>query len=372
MVKKAFIHEWFTVPAGSELCVESFTNIWNDFDFFALVDFMSNEDRAKYIKGKPVTTSFIQNLPLAEKHFRNYLPLFPIAVEQFDLSGYQLIFSNSHAVAKGVLTRHNQLHVCYCHSPIRYAWDLYHQYLREGKLERGVKSAIARYMLHRMRNWDFITAGRVDYYMANSAYTAARIKKIYGREAAVIYPPVDVHKFSADTAKEEYYLTASRLVPYKRIDLIVEAFAKMPDKKLLVIGQGPEMHKVKAKATRNIEVLGYQPDSVLHEHMKKAKAFLFAAEEDFGIIVVEALACGTPVIAFNRGGTAETVTDGVTGIHFTEQTAAAIMDAVRTFEKQQHGFNPAAIRLAAERFSRPRFEQEVATFVNNKIEAFFG
>ncbi|ADV46668.1 glycosyltransferase family 4 protein [Nitratifractor salsuginis] len=366
-MKKALVHDWFSVYAGAEKCVESFTNIWNDFEVYSLIDFLTDGDRDIILNGKKAKTSFIQNLPKAKDKYRNYLPLFPLAIEQFDLSKYDLILSSSHAVAKGVLTNSNQLHISYVHTPIRYAWDLYHQYLRESGLDRGLKGKLAKYFLHKIRLWDISTVNRVDYYIANSHYIARRIKKIYGKESTVIYPPVDVDRFELQESKEDFYLTASRMVPYKKIDLIVEAFSKT-DKKLIVIGTGPDMEKIKSFAGENIEFLGFASDNVLLEHMQKAKAFVFAAEEDFGIVPVEAQACGTPVICLGKGGTKETVIDGETGVHFKEQTVEDLLKAIERFESLK--FDPVRIREHALKFSKVRFEKEIENFVNAKYDEF--
>ncbi|MEA0135070.1 glycosyltransferase, partial [Escherichia coli] len=273
---------------------------------YSVIDFLSDESRSRFMN-KRAKTTFIQKLPKAKSNYQRYLPFMPLAIEQLDVSKHEIILSSSHAVAKGVLTGPDQLHISYVHSPIRYAWDLQHQYLREVGLDKGIKSYIARMLLHKIRLWDCRTANGVDHFIANSQFIARRIKKVYGRDADVIYPPVDVNRFELNFNKEDYFFTASRLVPYKRIDLIVEAFSEMPNRKLVVIGDGPEMQKIKSKAKTNIEILGYQPDSVMQEYMRNAKAFVFAAEEDFGIIPVEAQACGTPVIAFGKGGALETI-----------------------------------------------------------------
>jgi glycosyltransferase involved in cell wall biosynthesis len=357
------------VYAGAEKCVESFTNIWDDFEVYSLIDFLSENDRKIILKSKKANTSFVQNLPKAKDKYRNYLPLFPLAIEQFDLSEYDVIISSSHAVAKGVLTHSNQLHISYVHTPIRYAWDLYHQYLRESGLDKGLKGKLAKYFLHKIRLWDMSTINRVDHYIANSHYIARRIKKIYGKESTVIYPPVDVNKFELCEKKEDFYMTASRMVPYKKIDMIVEAFSKT-DKKLIVIGTGPDMEKIKAKAGKNIELMGYQSDEVMIDMMQRAKAFIFAAEEDFGITPVEAQACGTPVICLGRGGTKETVIDMVTGVHFMEQSIDALLEAVDKFEKNIDRFVPSNIRQNALRFSKERFEKEIKEFVEEKYEIF--
>lgn len=369
-MKKAFVHDWFRDFGGAEKCVESFTNVWDDLDIYSLIDFLGDNERRIILKGKKAKTSFIQKMPFAERKYRNYLPLFPFAIEQFDLSGYDLILSSSHAVAKGVLTHSNQLHISYVHTPIRYAWDLYYQYLNESGLDKGLKGLIARYFLHKIRIWDQITVNRVDYYIANSNYIAKRIRKIYGKDSTVIYPPVDVDKFTFCDKKEDFYLTASRVVPYKKIDLIVETFSKT-DKKLVVVGTGPDMNKIKALASKNIEILGYQSDDVLIDLMQRAKAFVFAAEEDFGITPVEAQACGTPVICLGKGGTRETVIDGMTGVYFDEQNAEELLKAVDKFEKMSDKIKLQDVRENALRFSRSRFESEIKTFVEEKVGEFF-
>ena len=368
-MKKALIHDWFSTYAGAEKCVESFTNVWDDFEIYGLIDFLSEYDRDKILKDKHAHTSFIQKLPFAKDKYRNYLPLFPLAIEQFDLSGYDVVLSSSHAVAKGALTHSNQLHIAYVHTPIRYAWDLYHQYLRESGLDRGLKGVLAKYFLHKIRLWDASTANRVDHYVANSCYIARRIKKTYGKPSDVIYPPVDVNKFTLREAKEEFYLTASRMVPYKKIDLIVEAFSQT-DKKLLVIGDGPDMAKIKSKAGKNVELLGFADDETMADLMGRAKAFIFAAEEDFGITPVEAQACGTPVICFGRGGARETVLDGESGLYFMEQNTKELLAAVAKFEQNCDKFEPVKIRENSLKFSRARFEAEIKSYVEKKYEEF--
>jgi glycosyltransferase involved in cell wall biosynthesis len=367
-LKVAIVHEWFVDYSGSERIVEQMLNIFPQADLYAQVEFLP-EDLRWFIKHKKVTTSFIQKLPKAKTKYRTYLPLMPLAVEQFDLSGYDLVLSNNHAVSKGAITGPDQLHICVCCSPIRYAWDLTHQYLKESHLTHGLKSWLARYILHRIRVWDVRTANGVDEFVAISHHIARRIRKVYGRTATVIYPPVKVRDFNLHCAKDDFYLTASRMVPYKRIDLIVEAFAAMPDKKLVVIGDGPDFRKVQAKAGPNITLLGYQPFPVLKDHLQRARAFVFAAEEDFGILPVEAQACGTPVIAYGKGGALETVVDGVTGIFFDEQTTQSLTAAVHRFEQQRHQFAPTTIRNNALRFSVENFLEKFRTFVEQAATA---
>ncbi len=362
----AIAHEWFVTYAGSERVVEQILNIFPHADLFAVVDFLDDSQRG-FIQNKKVTTTFIQNLPFAKTKFRQYLPLMPLAIEQLDLSAYDLIISSSHAVAKGVLTAPHQLHISYVHSPIRYAWDLQHQYLKESNLERGIKSWIARWILHQIRIWDTRTANGVDLFIANSKFIARRIQKVYRRSAEVIYPPVDLQNYTLCEQKQDFYLTASRLVPYKRIDLIVEAFSQMRDRKLVVIGDGEQMAKIRAKASSNIKFLGHLEPDLLRGYMQNAKAFVFASEEDFGITPVEAQACGTPVIAYGRGGVCESVRgldcDRPTGVFFAEQTAVSICEAVIEFEENCDRILPMACRENAMRFSTERFQTEFLEFV---------
>lgn len=370
-MKIAIVHEWLDSYAGSEKVLEQMLKVYPEADLYAVVDFLP-KDKRNFIQNKNVTTTFIQNLPKAKSKFRKYLPFMPLAIEQLDLSKYDVVISNSHCVAKGIITGPDQLHISYVHSPIRYAWDLQNQYLEEANLKHGLKGWIAKIILHYMRLWDYRTSNNVDYFLCNSKYIAKRIQKCYRREARVIYPPVAVDDFNMYTKKEDYYLTASRMVPYKKIDLIVEAFSKMPDKKLVVIGEGQQFEKVKAKAKNNIVLLGYQPFEVLKEKMQKAKAFVFAAEEDFGIVPVEAQACGTPVIAYGKGGALETVVnydkEKPTGLFFKEQTVDSIVRAVNKFEKNQNLFFPENCRRNAEKFNEERFKKEFKTFVEEKIK----
>ncbi|OJH82715.1 glycosyltransferase [Serratia marcescens] len=338
-----------------------------------MVDFLSDAARQQ-IHNKHATTTFIQNLPKAKTSYQKYLPLMPLAIEQLDVSSHDVVLSSSHAVAKGVLTGPDQLHISYVHSPIRYAWDLQHQYLREANLMKGMKGRLAKWLLHKIRMWDYRTANGVDHFIANSQFIARRIKKVYGREADVIYPPVDVDRFLLNENKDDFYFTASRMVPYKRMDLIVEAFSAMPDKKLIVIGDGSEMAKIKAKAGKNVEILGYQSNEVLQDHMSRAKAFVFAAEEDFGITPVEAQACGTPVITFGKGGALETVrpfgVSNPTGLFFSEQTVPSLVAAVEQFEKIQDQISPVDCRTQACKFSAERFRSELTEYINAKWHEF--
>ena len=366
-MRTALVHDWFCVPGGAESVVERILGILPDSTLYALFNF---SDRCEFIKGRTVHTSFLQRLPFARKYYRQLLPLMPLAIEQFDLSAYDLIISSSHAVAKGVLTGPDQLHISYVYTPMRYAWDLTTEYLREAGMIWGLRSCMARLILHYVRLWDQAAAQRADVLIADSHFVARRIQLYYRRHANVIYPPVDTDRFALETDKDDYYLTAGRMVPYKRMDVIVEAFARMPDRRLIVIGDGPEAVKVRSKAAPNITILGPQPMAALCQYMQRARGFVFAAKEDFGITPVEAQACGTPVIAFGKGGALETVIDGQTGVFYAEQSAAAIVDAIARFERVSATFEPYRIREHAQRFGVDRFDSQFSQLVDREWDRF--
>lgn len=370
--KIAIVHDWLVVYAGAEKVLEHLLDLWPDADLFSLVDFLEEGNRG-FLKGRTPKTSFIQKLPMARRKYRQYLPLMPLAIEQFDLSSYDVIISSSHAVAKGVITSPSQTHISYVHSPMRYAWDLQHQYLRESGMTGGFKSFIARALLHYMRMWDLRTVNGVDVMLANSQFIARRIEKVYRHESTVVYPPVDTEAFTLCEQKEDFYVTASRMVPYKMIPTIVEAFKLMPDKQLYVIGTGPDMDKVLAAAGPNVVVLGHQPFDVLRAHLQHAKGFIFAAEEDFGITPVEAQACGTPVIAYGKGGSLETVRglgydDSPTGVFFHEQTPEAIAQAVQVFEEVADTIPARRCREQAQRFCAANFRRSMTDIVRAATE----
>lgn len=372
-MKIAIVHDWLVTYAGAERVLAEIAALYPQADIFAVVDFLAEEDRRLIAGDRRIQTTWVQKIPGARKNYRRYLPLMPLAIGQLDLSGYDLVLSSSHAVAKGVRTRPEQLHICYCHTPMRYAWDLREQYLEETGLSHGIRGWCARTVLERLRKWDLANSGSVNHFVANSGYIAERIRRAYGRESVVVHPPVDVGGFSLQPEKEDFYLTASRLVPYKRMDVIVEAFAALPDRKLVVIGDGPELGKIQRLATANVQLLGWQSSVVLRGAMQRARAFIFAAEEDFGITPVEAQACGTPVIAFGRGGALETVRgledETPTGLFFSSQTPAGVADAVRRFEENQHRFSAQACRENALRFSRERFRAEFAAEVGKILDS---
>ncbi|GIX10485.1 glycosyltransferase [Elioraea sp.] len=360
-MKVAIVHEWLDTYAGSERVLEQMLAVWPEADLYALCDFLPDRDRA-FLGGRIPRTTFIQRLPFARRRFRMYLGLMPLAIETLDLSGYDLVVSSSHAVAKGAITGPGTLHLAYVHSPMRYAWDLQAQYLREAGLERGFKGAYARWLLHRLRLWDHASAARPDAILANSRHIAERIRKAWRREAEVLHPPVDTDSFTPVAAKQDFYLIASRMVPYKRVDLAAASFRRMPDRRLVIVGDGPQMRAVRQAAgdAPNISFRGHVGKAELVALMQSARACLHIAEEDFGIAMVEAQACGTPMLAFGRGGARDIVrtpeeSDAPTGLLFAEQTAEALIEAVERFERDRGAFTPDACRANAERFSAARF-----------------
>lgn len=369
-LKYALVHEWLTPKAtgGSELVVKEILQHL-DADLYALIDFES-ENPASYLYQRKIETTFLQKFPQARNGVQKYLPLLPIAIEQFDLNHYDVILSSSHAVAKGVLTNPHQLHICYCHTPMRYAWDLTFDYLKGDRMGRGIRGAIARYILHRLRTWDVISANRVDYFIANSHHTARRVWRCYRRSAKVIYPPVDINKFGFQPEKEDFYLTISRLVSYKQICLIIKAFNQLK-KPLVIIGEGSQLEETRQLAEPHIKVLGWQPHDVVEQYITKAKAFVYAACEDFGIALVEAQACGTPAIAYGKGGALETVKDirqhpkDGTGLLFDVQQPSALVEAVATFEQYQTKIDPENCRIQAARFSPTVFQQSYLKYIDD-------
>ena len=378
MMRIAIVHDWLYVLGGAEKVLSAILRCYPDADLFCLFDILSDSDRAK--AGLPASqTTFMQRMPSISRRHRMYLPLMPLAIEQLDLSQYDVVISSSYAVAKGVLTGPDQLHLAYVHSPMRYAWDLQHQYLRESGWNKGLKGTAARYMLHKMRLWDTRTASGVNEFIANSNFIARRIRKVYGRGSAVIWPPVEVPEVLPPPLPrigpddDRYYLAASRLVPYKNVHAIVEAFRSMPNRRLVVAGTGPEQDRLKAMGVPNVEFVGFVSDARLRELMRGAEAFIFAAEEDFGILPVEVQGEGTPVLALGRGGVRETiVTHGPdpTGLFFDRPYPAAITATVEAFERQRDSITRSACHANATRFRTSRFEREFTSFVDQRIDEF--
>lgn len=365
-MRVAIVHDWLYVAGGAERVLREILRCYPSAEVFTLFDILDAKDR-EFIGFSKARTSFIQRLPLLHKMHRLYLPLMPLAIEQFDFSDYDLVISSSYAVAKGVITGPDQLHVAYIHSPMRYAWDLQHAYLRELGYQ-GLKSAAARMLLHFMRLWDVRTAHGADVVIANSHFVARRIKKIYGRTAQVIHPPVELAKEPMARKRGNHFLTASRLVPYKNIESIIRAFEELPDLELIVSGDGPEAARLKEIAGPNVVFSGFVSNERLRELMATARAFIFAAEEDFGIVVLEASSEGAPVLALGRGGALETVREGpdhATGMFFGSPDPKEIASCVRSFVEREDSFSPEACRQQAARFSSDRFRAELTALIES-------
>lgn len=366
------VHDWFPGPgiAGGERVVQHMVGSFPNCEIYSLFDFLTDEQRQEIIGDRTINVSRLSHWPGVKKYYRYLLLQCTRAVEEFDVTHHDVVLSSSAALAKGVITAPGQPHLAYIHSPARYAWDLTHEYIAslQGTLG-GLKRHMARQMMHKFRLWDMRTPPSIDLMMANSKFIAQRIRKVYGRDAMVVYPPVDTDAFEmGSAAREDFYLAASRMVPYKRMDMIVEAFTSMHDKRLVVIGDGPDMVRIKALAGPNVEILGYQSFDVLRDNMQRARAFVFAAQEDFGIMPLEAQACGTPVIALGAGGTAETVKPlgqhpTPTGVWFQKQTVPDLQDAVRRLEAGINQIDPAACRANAVFFGVARFREELRNIV---------
>ena len=369
-MKIAIVHDWLVTYGGAERVLAQMLNCFPEADVFAVIDGLKQEERS-FLKDKPVKTTVLQHLPGVFKHYRKLLPLMPWAMGRLNLAGYDLVISSSHAVAKGVRLQAHQLHICLCYSPMRYAWDLQDAYLKEAKLDTGLKGLAARWVLKKIQQWDFQTAQKVHHFIAISHYIAQRIQRNYGRSSVVIYPPVNVSGFSIKTqAAENFYLTASRLVPYKQVALMVATFNSLPQHHFKVIGDGPEFQSIQAMAGPNVDILGHVPTHVLKDHLQRAKAFVFAADEDFGIAPLEAQACGTPVIAFGKGGALETVKADTepTGLFFAEQSVESLKQAILKFETQS--FKPEDCRTNALQFSEAIFREKFTATVMAYVDAF--
>lgn len=358
----ALVHDFFCNLGGSDAVASALHQLFPEAPVFTLVIYDRNR-QAGVVQGMDLRTSFIQRLPLAGRMHQPFLPLFPIAIESFDLTGYELVISSSHSCAKGVITPPDTVHICYCHTPMRYAWDMYPEYTRH---MRWLPRTITAIVMHYVRLWDVSSAERVDYFVANSQFVARRIWKYYRREATVIYPPVDTAYFAPEDRDDDYYLVVSRLTVYKRIDLAVRAFNRLGFP-LRIIGDGPEFEHLRDMAQQNVQLLGYQPRQVVREHMASCRALIFPGVEDFGMVPVEAQATGRPVIAYAAGGALETVVDAVTGLFFEEQSPEVLCEAVERFE--QMVFDKRRIREHALRFGADRFAEQMSSFIADKMGA---
>jgi len=360
-LKVAIIHYWLINMRGGEKVIEALLELFPEADIFTHVYDPSKV--SPRIREHTVYTTFIQKLPFARKHYQKYLPLMPNALEQLDLSAYDLVISSESGPAKGVIVRPDALHVCYVHSPMRYIWDQYHQY----KVGAGGFARLAmRLFAGRLRRWDVTSAARVDHFIANSNAVARRIKKYWRRDAEVIAPPCEVARFRWESERDDFYLYVGELVPYKRADLAVRA-ATMMERKLIVIGDGPELKRLKKLAGRTVEFVGRVPDDILTEHYQRCRALLFPAEEDFGIVPVEAMAAGAPVIAFGRGGSEDTIIDGRTGVTFKEQTVGGLITAMVTFEMNEQNFEPGRIAKHARNFDRELFKERILGSIRSHL-----
>jgi glycosyltransferase involved in cell wall biosynthesis len=372
----ALVHYWFVNRRGGERVLEVLAEMFPQADLFTLV--LDGESLSPVLRSRRITTSFLQKVPGASRHYQKLLPLFPLALEQFQLDDYDLVLSSESGPAKGVLTRPHTCHICYCHTPIRYVWDMYHHYRAAapgGTLGRTLYAWVAHYV----RQWDYAAAARVDYFAASSQNGAARIRKYYRRDAEVIYPPVDVRSFSFTDTQGDFYLVVSPIVPYKRVDLAIAA-CNLMKRELVVIGQGEGSAALRKVAGPTITFLGYQTDEVVRDHYRRCRAFLFPGEEDIGLAPIEAQASGRPVIAYGRGGALETV-DGffvgepprpetATGIFFGQQSVESLVEAIRVFESVEARFSPLFIRAHAQRFDVSRFKKEMLEFIDDKLAAF--
>ena len=358
-MKIAIIHDWYDKAGGAERVIKALLEIFPDATLFAIVDFFNQEDRDKYLYGKSVKTTFIQNLPFAKKRFRSYFPLFTYAIESIDLRGYDLVISSSHAFAKGVITHPNQKHICYCYTPMRYIWDMQNDYFRDHSI-KGLKRLYLAYLFNKIRIWDRSNSISVDNFISISTFISQRVSKYYAIESNIIFPPVDIDRFTPHYEKEDYYFTASRLVPYKKIDLIAKAFAKS-GKRLIIAGDGSHSQEIRKSLGKNSVMLGAVSDEEMVSLMQRAKAFIFASFEDFGIAPVEALSCGTPVIAYGAGGALDTIEDGVNGILFKEQSVESLNGAIERFESMKFDYKKVA--NSAKKFSENRFKEEIKKLI---------
>lgn len=362
-MKVALIHDWLPFMGGAERVVTNFLEIFKDAPLYTSV---YNKDKLEGIlKECDIRPSFIQKIKGAYKDHRKFFPLMPIAFEMFNLNNYDVVLSSSSSCAKGVITNPETCHICYCHSPMRYGWEFYYEYIEKmGKL----KKFFVKYIMNYMRIWDNVSSDRVDYFIANSKNVAKRIWKHYRRESVVIHPPVRSKFFNISEDKEDYFLVVSRLQEYKKIDLAVEVFneLKLP---LIIIGDGPMRSEIEKKVKySNIKILGIQSDEVIKKYYSKARAFLFPGEEDFGITPLEAQVSGTPVIAYGKGGALETVVEDKTGVFFKEQTLKSMLDAVNRFNKMN--FNKFEIREHAMQFDEEIFKGKIKNFVDEKLIEF--
>lgn len=362
-LRVAIVHYWLVSMRGGEKVVEELARMFPEAEIFTLV--CRPEKLSPFLRSRKIHTSFLQKIPGAKRHYTKMLPLMPFALEQFDLQDFDLVISSESGPAKGIITRADALHICYCHSPMRYIWDQFHVYQKQQKWAgRMMMSLFAPVM----RMWDVTTSSRVNGFIANSHYVASRIKRFYDRESAVIHPPVAVDDFVAGEGKGEFYLYAGQLTGYKRPDLVVKACSQT-GRKLVVIGEGEQEAYLRSIAGPSVTFLGHQPFSVLSDHMARCRALLFPGIEDFGILPVEVMASGRPVLAYDAGGARETVSADCAGIRFAEQSVEGLLSAIESFEARESDFTPEALRKHASQFSAARFRQEMDQLIRKELAA---
>lgn len=370
--KIAIVHDWFITIGGAEKVLNQLLLTYPEADVFCVLDCFDSKQRSKILLNKETKSTYLNKIPLAKKYYRLLVPVFYKAIEKIDLKGYDIIISSSHSIAKNIITSNNQIHFCYCHTPIRYVWNMKKTYLEQLPLiirKRAIKQ------IGKIKEWDFNHSKKISHFIANSHFVANRIQQNYKRNAVVIHPPVDneFYQLPKDSTNKLYdtpfFLVVSRLVHYKKIGLIIEAFNKLPDEKLVVIGTGPQEKLWKTIANKNISFLGYQDSNTVKLHMQQAQAILMAAIEDFGITSLETQACGTPVIAFNYGGYKETIIHKETGILFNEQTSESIVQGIKDFYLYQHNFDPSKIRENANKFGNSRFRTEISDFIAQNLKS---
>jgi len=373
-MKVAIIHDWLEKKGGGEKVLEEIIKIFPNAELFVIADFMINKKDRQFLKKIKIKKSFIHYLPFSKNHFRKYIFFMPLAVKLFNLKKYNLIISSSSSFAKNINKSKNQLHICYCHTPSRYAHFMLDEYLKDYKIKNFLTKYILRKFLSIFAKYDIKNSNNVDYFIANSFFVRKRIKKIYKKNSEVMYPPININKYNYKIKKKNFFLTSSRLVPYKKVDLIIKAFNEMPKYKLVVCGDGPNYLNYKKLANKNIIFKGWVSDKKLKELLSEANAFIFAALEDFGIAPIEALASGTPVIALNGGGTKETISVNskkfLCGLLFKKQNKAEIKKAVKKFVNQRKLFKSTNCRVKSYNYSQLKFKKKLISFVNNKVSTF--
>lgn len=360
-MKVAIIHYWLVTMRGGEKVIEALLDVYPDADIYTHV--INPENISDKINRRVAGTTFIQKLPLATKLYQSYLSLMPYALEQLDLRQYDLIISSESGPAKGVITSPDSLHICYCHSPMRYVWDMYHDYKERTSF---LKKLLMPVIMHRMRLWDLASSFRVDYFIANSSFVQKRLQKFYRRESVIIYPPVDVQDYYIADEIDDFYLLVGQLVAYKNTRLAIDAFNKS-GKSLVIIGVGDELNTLKAIAGKNISLLGYQDVDVIKYHYAHCKALIFPGIEDFGMVPVEAMASGRPVIALRKGGAIDTVVENVTGVFFDQPTINALNLAIEQFEQSIKNFDSAVIKAHAKQFDKTIFAQKIRDYMQQKL-----